>query len=130
MTAATTYTGPVLNLRPSGLNETTGMCIDFDDDKTGEAKTIELGYCPNNYWTVDVHGETDGCQYATVTEALGFILKYYEPCDTARAVVTIHDNTRVSVILRCYDLDDEENGTTVEFTVWDVYPDLPVYELR
>ena len=129
MTAATTYTGVVINMRPSGLNETTGISIELDDDKTGETKTIELGYCPNNYWTVYVHGEPDGCQDATVTEALDIIWKYYELCDMSRVVVTIHDKTRVSVNLLCYDLDDETDGTTVEFTVWDGY-DLPVYQLR
>ena len=114
---------------PSGLNETDGIFIQLDDE-TGEGMTIQLGYSKNNNWTVVVPGETDGCHDATVTEALDIIWKYYEPCDTARAVVTIHDNTKVSVNLLCYDLDDETDGTTVEFTVWDVYDDLPIYELR
>jgi len=130
MTTEQTFSGPILNMRPLGLNETEGIFIELDDDKTGETMKIELGYCHNNYWSVVVHGETDGCQDATVTEALDIIWKYYEPCDEARAVVTIHGNTTVSVNLLCYDLDDETDGTTVEFTVWDVYDDLPIYELR
>lgn len=120
---------------PSGLNKTTGLAIelldnDNDNDETCESRTIELGYSKDNYWTVIVPRKTDGCQDATVTEALGIIWKYYELYDDARVVITIHSNTKVSVNLLCYNSDDESDGTTVEFTVWDDYEDLPVYELR